>query len=793
MPVQRIPDNAFEILEFDKILQQVRGFCCGTVAAQHALSIEPETHETAIREELECVREAQRILETDGAFVSGSYDDLTEIFGRLPVQGLILESSEILQVRVVLKLIHEIRAYFTSDKRSEFPRLAGISHALSDPGTLLSIISGVFDDNGEVRSDASKTLIRLTKEMQSVSHRCDGVFHQLVRQYADRGWLADTMESIRNDRRVLAVKAEHKRQIRGILHDQSASGKTVLIEPEEVITINNELFDLRADYKAEIRRLLLMVCDELRTHKESLQEDEQVVIALDLVQAKGKLSKMLRGEVPKVEDTSRLCMYRAFHPLLVLRNMKSGRETIPFDLDLHAPNRILLLSGPNAGGKSILMKAVGLLQLMVQSGMPVPVAGNSTFGIFHQFSASLGDHQSLENDLSTYSSKLMEMRACLEHAGERSLVLIDEFGSGTDPRLGGAIAEGILDALCSKKVHGVITTHYSELKVFAYKTRGLVNGAMVFDKEKLSPTYELRVGKPGSSYTFEIAGKSGLPQKVLDYASKRTAGQHLRAMEDLLSDLERQKAKLDKELIQAAQKGSQLDQLVQSYERMQQDLTAQRHRMRLEQKEKDYAHLSQLNRELEATIRNIKEEKDLEAAKEKVKEVKSVRAETRGEIGEIHDNLKKQVQVTQRPFKVGDHVRVHNGSQTGKIERIRKGSASVIMGSLRMELPVSELLHAGEPLEVRDQPSVRTDTQKIDGFDHRLDLRGMRPREAGELLERFMDQALISNVPYVEIVHGKGTGALRKMVEAKLREYPTREISQPRDAQGGSGMTTVSF
>jgi DNA mismatch repair protein MutS2 len=486
-------------------------------------------------------------------------------------------------------------------------------------------------------------------------------------------------------------------------------------------------------------------------------------------------------------------MHRAFHPLLLLKNNKQGRKTIPFHLDLHAPNRILLLSGPNAGGKSILMKAVGLLQMMVQSGIPVPVSPESVFGVFTQISASLGDHQSLEDDLSTYSSKLAEMKECLEQAGPGSLVLIDEFGSGTDPRLGGAVAEGILEALCQKEVFGVITTHYSELKAFAYRRRGIVNGAMVFDKDKMTPTYELSVGKPGSSYTFEIARKSGLPEEILEYASGRTSDLNLRAMEDLLADLERQKTRLEETARKTEQRSQQLDQLVKSYERMQTDLTAQRHRMRLEQKEHDFAHLSELNRELEQAVRQIKEEKNVAAAKEKIQEVRALKDKTKSDIGEINTTIKAKHQVSQKPFQVGDPVRMYNGTETGRIEKLGKKTAIITMGILRMEVPAGDLVHASEPLDIRSERSISTDMAAQEKFDPKLDIRGMRPMEANALLQRFMDLALVSNAASVQIVHGKGTGALRKMVHDKLQEYPVKIEPQPEDAQGGSGQTIAVF
>ena len=793
MSVHCIPAGAFSVLEFDKVLDRLSRFCLGPKAAGRILALLPESATALVEMELRRAHEAQQILMKGERYLSHSYADLSEILEKVSVAGYILDAPDILEIRRLLALAQEASGYFRGEAREEWPALTAVADTITDTGDLVKQINRIFDEQGEVRADASKKLLKIARDLQSASQRCGTVFQQLIRKYSSKSWLADTLESVRNERRVLAVKAEYKRQIRGILHDQSASGRTVLIEPEEVIGINNDIFDLRADYKAEVRHLLLELCNAIRAGLPAIQANEDIVMDLDIHLAKGHLGKLLNANVPKLDPEPRLAMRTAYHPLLLLRNLDGDRKTIPFDLDLHSPNRILLLSGPNAGGKSILMKAVGLLQLMVQSGIPVPVSSHSVFGMFEQISASLGDHQSLENDLSTYSSKLGEMRECLEHASGHSLVLVDEFGSGTDPRLGGAIAEGILEMLVKRKAFGVITTHYSELKAYAYRTRGVVNGAMVFDKEHLEPTYELRVGKPGSSYTFEIASKSGLPGEVLEYAGKKTSGLNLRAMEDLLADLDKQKTKLNNETQKAEQRSKQLDQLVQSYERLQGDLTAQRHRIRLEQKEQDYAHLSELNRELERTIRELKEEGNIEAAKQKMQEVRDERTKARDEIGEIHKTLRKTTGKPGKPLEVGDAVRLHDGSHTGKIERIRKKKATVIIGQLRMDVPLDELLPAGEPLEVKSSPSVQTHTHAQENFNPKLDLRGMRPDDARELMERFLDLALVSNAPYVEIIHGKGTGALRRMVVEKLREYPTREISHPEDPQGGSGMTVVVF
>ncbi|MDX1409047.1 MAG: Smr/MutS family protein, partial [Saprospiraceae bacterium] len=386
-----------------------------------------------------------------------------------------------------------------------------------------------------------------------------------------------------------------------------------------------------------------------------------------------------------------------------------------------------------------------------------------------------------------------DMKAFITKSGPDTLILIDEFGSGTDPKLGGAIAEAILEQLVAKKVQGVLTTHYSELKVYAHRKKGVVNGAMVFDQETMAPSYQLSVGVPGSSFAFEIAERTGLQKAVIRYARQR-AGKQSRSMEDLLIDLERQRAALESRLKSVEQKEHDLDKLVKNYERLQLDLTAQRKKFRLEQKERDYQHISQLNKELEKSVRAIREAQDLEAARKELRRIKKLRADVREEIGEMNAAL-AETRATDVELKVGDFVKVQNGIHTGRIERLEKDQATVIIGQLRMDVSVSDLSPAADPLNINPRASVQQDlaSAPVGHFNPMLDIRGLRVDEAGDLLEKFLDGALISGTSPVRIIHGKGTGALKRVVSEKLREYPVVETRHPEDRQGGSGITIIEF
>ncbi|MEL7163062.1 MAG: endonuclease MutS2, partial [Bacteroidota bacterium] len=422
--------------------------------------------------------------------------------------------------------------------------------------------------------------------------------------------------------------------IRGIIHDESATGKTAFIEPDAVIGINNDIFDFQQEEKREIYRILRELSATLRPYVEHIESYRDLIAYLDLVQAKAILARQLKAERPKVGHKPTVGLKEARHPLLYLKNKPYGKKTVPFDLQLTGKNRILMLSGPNAGGKSITMKTVGLLQLMVQCGMLVTVDAESEMGVFKQLFADIGDQQSIEDDLSTYSSRLKNAKAFLKAADEDSLVLIDEFGSGTDPASGGAIAEGVLDGLNYRKVYGVITTHYSNLKIYAYKSKGIVNGGMHFDTETLDPTYELKVGRPGSSYAFEIAHKTGLPQRVMTYARKR-AGKNERAVDQLLVDLQREKAESEELLSSLEQKQKTLDALTRTYEELHKGLEVRRKRLKLEAKEQALEEAAKYNKEMENLIRELREDKKIEEAKEKAKQLRTQREEISEEVNEL--------------------------------------------------------------------------------------------------------------------------------------------------------------
>jgi DNA mismatch repair protein MutS2 len=450
-----------------------------------------------------------------------NYKSLDEHSGRLHIENFVLPVESFSIIRQLLVNVRDLHNYFTTDRKVRYKYLYTYGDLLESKPLLLKEIDRVFDEYGEVKSDASAELTQIRKKITSKSMEADKVFRSMLQKFRQSGWLTENEETMRNGRRVLSVPAEHKRKISGIIHDESATGKTVYLEPDAMVQINNDIFTLHIEEKKEIYRILQELTAHFRMESDYLNQCQEVIAHLDFTLAKARLCLKMDAYVPVLQSKPTFNLKNARHPLLLLKNNQDNKVTVPFDLHLIPPNRMLLLSGPNAGGKSITMKATGLLQLMLQSGMPVPVSPQSEMGIFTSFFTDIGDRQSIEEDLSTYSSHLQNMKHLLDHADSGSLMLIDEFGSGTDPKMGGAIAEAILNQFNRQKAWGVITTHYSNLKIFAFNNKGIVNGAMNFDKEQLRPTYQLHIGKPGSSFAFEIATKSGLPDQVLKYARKR--------------------------------------------------------------------------------------------------------------------------------------------------------------------------------------------------------------------------------------------------------------------------------
>lgn len=792
--MQLLPRDAYEKLEFDKILLLLEEKCGGELGKSIVRDMEPSEKVREINRWLDETMEFKQGTDDRNMVTIGAYDDVSEELRMLRIEGYVLSESGLAKLNILLLQAKGIFKFFTEGKQTLYPSLYELIRKVTYQPELSQAIEQVIDAEGVIRSNASDELSRIRRLIGSKQREVEKTFRQVIEKYRRAGYLADTVESMRNGRRVLTVPSEHKRKIRGIIHDESATGKTAYIEPDAVIGINNDIFDFQQEEKREIYRILRELSDTLRPYVEHIEDYRDLIGYLDVVQAKAILARQLKAERPKVGHRPALGLLEARHPLLYLKNKPYGKKTVPFELKMTGKNRILMLSGPNAGGKSITMKTVGLLQLMVQSGLLVTADAESEMGVFKHLFADIGDQQSIEDDLSTYSSRLKNARGFLKDADDATLVLIDEFGSGTDPASGGAIAEGVLDGLHHRKVFGVITTHYSNLKIYAYKTKGILNGGMHFDQETLAPTYELKVGRPGSSYAFEIAKKSGLPPRVLEYARKR-AGKNERAVDQLLVDLQREKAESEEKLREVEQKQKTLDALTRTYEELHRSMEVRRKRLKLEAKEQALQETAKYNKEMENLIRNLREGKKIEDAKEKAKELREKREEIGKEVqGLVEDIYYAPTAKTEKPIHVGDFVKLRTGGATGEVETVDKKKAVVIINDMRMTVKLRDLEHANESLNLRGTRSISSSVSSTSTFSPKLDVRGMRYEEVLATTEAFVDQALMSNANQLRIVHGKGTGTLKRAVRQKLAEYKQGfSLSTPPREAGGDGVTIVDM
>ena len=811
--MQLEPKDLYEKLEFDKILALLVKECYGELGKQEVKKLPLMNKVTAIERCLNETWEYKITIEQSDRFPLSTYEDLADDLKYLHVEDYVLPEDAWRRILNVLLITGDIFRFFDKDRKEIYPHLFDIIRPIDYDAELAKHIQRVFDEEGNIRPNASPALSKIRSQITSRQRDMDKVFRILIQEYREKGWLSDNVESVRNGRRVFSAPSEHKRKIRGIIHDESATGRTAFIEPEAVININNDIFDLQQEERREIWRILKELSATFRPYTDQVHIWLQLLVRFDVVYAKARLASQMNAYIPRLkkaggeEDGSRAKGIPHFgiqmgrHPLLFLKNKKEGKEVVPFDLTLHGDNKIVVLSGPNAGGKSILMKSVGLLQLMVQAGMLVPMDEISEMGVFDKIFADIGDQQSLEDDLSTYSSRLANMRTFLQHADKNSLILIDEFGSGTDPKMGGAIAEAILKELNERKVFGVITTHYSNLKMFAFKNKGIVNGSMLFDKEHLTPTYMFKVGRPGSSYAFEIAQNSGLPQKIISYARKRTGKSEI-AVDELLIDLQREKLEVEEKLASVADKEKQLKRLITIYDELKNDLEYRRKKQKLEHKQTALQGTARDNKELQRLIREIRENQNLEKAKELAVQLNEERKELEDTVSGLHESIHEiplpahqSADTKNGPIQAGDFVKMRAGSAIGTVVSMDKKKAIVEMGHIHMTVKLRDLVHANEPLDADNKKSVRMDTLSNGAnFDSKLDIRGMTMTDALAIVQDFLDRALLSSANNLSIVHGKGTGALRNIVREKLREYQEiKRMYHPAQQEGGDGVTIVEL
>lgn len=781
------PSEIEQRLSFDQIRLRLINYCQGPLGVQQVEMMRFSSNYSAIYTLLRQNLEFKLILESGKEFPSTVHSNPDEHFKRASIEGSYLEEDAFQQLIKSLLIISECKQFFKQHQES-YPELFKLSSVIVDPAMLIKSLQNKFDDHGLIRDSASVELSRIRKSLHAEQSRVKRLMDQLFRHAADQGWVPEGVSAaVRDGRLVIPVLAEHKRKIKGFVVDESATGQTVYLEPAEVLEANNEIRDLQHAERREVIKILKELTSLLRVHLPDVYPAFHFLGVIDFTRAKAKFSMDIRAEMPQLKDCPDLNWLQARHPLLFL-SLKGKREVVPLTIDLTNENPFLLISGPNAGGKSVCLKTVGLIQYMVQCGVLPSLHDKSSVGIFKNIFLDIGDQQSIENDLSTYSSHLKNMNFFIHQSDSKTLVLMDELGSGTDPNFGGGISESILTDLTEKRVWGVATTHYYNLKLFASNHQGIRNGAMQFDTKKLEPLFKLEIGKPGSSFALEIARKTGLPTTTMQRAEK-IIGSELTGLETLMKSVAEEKQLLDKRKREIEQSEKKLKETLSHYQTLSTELEGKKKEIINKAKEEASLLLKQTNREIEKTIRHIRENK---AEK---KETRKVREGLQSLVSKVDAPVKeadwKNVKIIE-----GDKVRLTGQEVTGTVLSIKEDFAIVQFGDLRSNVKLKKLVWSDlvevSPAVTKARSLGLDVMRKQSTFVNTLDVRGKRVEEVIPVLDQFIDDALLLSQSELKILHGKGEGVLRKVVRDYLKKVKqVVSIADEHVERGGDGITVV--
>lgn len=824
------PEQFESKIGFDRIRELVKTHCLFDPGRELVDAMGMMTGYQDILHELKLVEEFCLLHRTEDDFPLNHFTDNREALKKAEVEGSYLVTEEVFGLLKSLDSVRAILNFFKREEQEQYPVLSEMCQPIKVFPFVVERIQKILNKHGAIRDNASTELHRIRRSQQERQGAVSKKLNQVLNRARKEGWVdSEVVPTYRNDRPVIPVMAGNKRKLGGLIHDESATGKTVFIEPAEVVELSNEIRELEYAERREIVRILLDFTADIRPYIPELNASHDFLATIDFIRARALFALRLGALRPQLKEEQLFDWREARHPLLYLAHKAEQKEVVPLTFHLSGQNRILLISGPNAGGKSVCLKTIGLLQYMLQCGMLVPCGEQSVFGVFAGIFIDIGDEQSIDNDLSTYSSHLLNMKHFLRHSAADTLVLIDEFGTGTEPMLGGAIAESILEQLNQTGSSGVITTHYTNLKHYATSSEGIVNGAMLFDNQKMQPLYQLQVGKPGSSFAFEIARKIGLPESVLAQASEKVGQDHIdfdKHLREILRDKKYWEGKRQK----IRQSEKKLEELMGRYESELLESEKQRKLIVKEAKQQADSMLSGANKKIEQTIREIREaeaekektktlRKELESFKENVAQEKG-KEEKRVErtLGEIRlrgnelearrpDLLKRskktlaEKQVKEDPeIRVGDMVRIREQEAAGEVLEIRGKNYVIAFGMLKTNTKLEKLekIPAAEAKTLRPREKSNVDlgtwnisTRRVQ-FRPDIDLRGKRADEAMEMVVDFIDEAIMVNARELRILHGKGNGILRQLIREYLHTVDLVESYGDADLnQGGAGITNI--
>lgn len=808
------PKNFAQKIGFGSIAELLQGFCITQAAADLAGKMRPVDDFGKLMMFLRQTEEFKRVLDLEKPFPSQDYYPMGGELARLRVQGSYITLQGLQQFRASYATLCQIKDYFLQLDAETYPCLKEFAAFLETDETILPEANRILTQTGDIRDNASENLLRIRTLIRRKSSQTQTYIGRYMSTAKQQGWVEENAEvTVRNERLVIPVGAAYKKSMRGFIHDVSATGQTVFMEPEEIFNLNNEIVELKNEERLEIIVVLKAFSSFLRPRLEGLTRAYRFLTAVDFLRAKARLAQLLQGELPVVQPKPCLKWKKAMHPLLYLSLKKQGEQTriVPLDISLEEGERIVIISGPNAGGKSVCLKTVGLLQYMLQCGLLVPMDQDSQAGFFRNIFVDIGDEQSIENDLSTYSSHLTNMKFWVEHADAETLFLCDELGGGTEPVVGGAIAEALVETLLRKGACGIVTTHYTNLKLMAKRNQGIVNGAMLFDQDAMRPLYVFQKGLPGSSFAFEIARKIGLPETLLASASRKVGRQQMH-FEQELQQIEVQKHKLAQKRQQIDIADSLLSETVEKYTALLSDLEKNKTELMRQAKDEAKSLVKKANAEIERVIREIREaqaEKETTARlrrelREKVEEEPVVRKkekeqEKKKEVSGRTE--KKDAAQGHMSLREGSLVRIEGTEGIAQIEKIKGNSARVNFDFLHMQVPLARLIplsKAEEAQYVRNLPKSQVSVRGINSgginFKPYADIRGMRVDEASDAVGKLLDEALLYGHRHVEILHGKGNGVLRQLTRAIAAKNPhVVSYADQSEEFGGTGITVIDL
>jgi DNA mismatch repair protein MutS2 len=823
------PENFESKIGFDRIREMLHEKCLSNMGLEWVDEMQFQLNFESIENQMGEVDEFCRIVREFDNFPSSHFYDLREALKKIRIEGRFLETTELFDLKRSLESVRAIVFFFNKQEEEVFPRLKKKTTGVQVFPYIYDRIDNILNKFGKIRDNATSELAQIRKDILTRQSNMSKRLHAILKQAQKDGLVDDDATvSIRDGRAVIPISAGNKRKLKGIIYDESSTGKTSYVEPNEIVEMNNEIRELEYAERREIVKILTDFSNDIRPYLDDLFYTYDFLGEIDFIRSKALLALEFNAIKPEFVANPVIEWQQAIHPLLMKTLKREKRKIVPLNIRLTPEKHILLISGPNAGGKSVCLKTVGLLQYMLQCGLLIPISEGSRTGIFSQVFIDIGDEQSLENDLSTYSSHLMNMKHFVKNSDENTLILIDEFGTGTEPMLGGAIAESILDKLNQMRTFGVITTHYTNLKHFASSAEGIENGAMLYDSQNMNPLFQLEIGKPGSSFAFEIARKIGLPEDILANATEKIGKDHI-DFDRNLRQINRDKRYWESKREKIRKVEKMLDEMAATYETELKETQKQRKEIMKKAKEEAEVLLSGVNKKIENTIHEIKKE---QAEKEKTKKARENLVTLKNEIIQktsSEDNLidlkikklqerekernqrrpEKSKPVDLKPeleevpeMKPGDKVRITGQITVGDLIEINKKNAVIAFGQLITTLPADQIERVSKNEAKRIEKNRNAGKSRLVSglsekrltFKSEIDIRGKRAEEAISIIQEFIDEAIMFNVSQLRILHGKGNGILKEIIRNYLKTEPAIVSFKDEHVDfGGAGITVINL